>query len=235
MPFGLKTAAQAFQRLMDIVCHGLDFAFIYTDDMVASKDVETHKEHLCLLFQRLQEYGLVINVSKSQFGRNTIDFLGHRITHAGIMLLPDKVDAITQFNQPSTVKGLQEFVGMVNFYRRFIPAAAQMMLPLLEALTSKPKTLVWNEAMVKAFQDTKEALAEATLLTHPHHAPTSLTADASDQVVGAILQQFVNGVWVPLAFFSKKLRPPERKYSAFDRELLALYLGIRHFRYFLEG
>ena len=147
------------------------------------------------------------------------------------MPLPDQVDAITQFNQPSTVKGLQEFVGMVNFYHRFIPAAARMMLPLFKALTSKPKTLVWNEAMVKAFQDTKKALAEATLLTHPHHdAPTSLTADASEQAVGAVLQQSVNGVWVPLAFFSKKLRPPERKYSAFDRELLALYLGIRHFR-----
>ena len=182
MPFGLKNAAQAFQRLMDIDCHVLDFAFIYIDDiLVASKDVETHKEHLRLLFQRLQEYGLVINVSKSQFGCDTIDFFGHRITHAGIMPLPDKVDAITQFNQPLTVKGSQEFVGMVNFYRRFIPAAAQMMLPLFEALTNKPKTLAWNEAVVKAFQDTKKALAEATLLTHPHHdAPTSLTADASE-------------------------------------------------------
>ena len=237
MPFGLMNAAQAFQRLMDTVCCGLDFAFVYIDDiLVASKDIKTHKEHLRLLFQRLQEYGLVINVSKSQFGHDTIDFLGHRITHAGVMSLPDKVDAITRFKQPVTIKGLQEFVGMANFYRRFIPAAAQMMLPLFEALTGKPKTLVWDEAMVKAFQDTKKALAEATLLTHPHHnAPTLLTADASDQAVGAVLQQFVNGSWEPLAFFSKKLRPPEKKYSAFDRELLTLYLGVWHFRYFLEG
>ena len=111
------------------------------------------------------------------------------------MPLPDKVDAITQFNQPSTVKGLQEFVGMVNFYRRFIPAAARMMLPLFEALTGKPKTLIWKEEMVKAFQDTKAALAEATLLTHSRHdALTALTADASDQAVGAVLQQFVNGI-----------------------------------------
>ena len=74
------------------------------------------------------------------------------------------------------------------------------------------------------------------MLTHPRcTAPTSLTVDASDFAVGAVLQQLVHGVWQPLAFFSKQLRPPERKYSAFDRELLALYLGIRHFRYFLEG
>ena len=155
--------------------HGLDFAFVYIDDiLVASKDVETHKQHLRLLFQRLQEYGLVTNVSKSQFGCDTIDFLGHRITHTGIMPLPDKLDAVTQFQQSSTVKGLQEFVGIVNFYRRFIPSAAQLMLPLFDTLTDKPKTLVWNEVMVKAFQDTKEALAGATLLTHPHHdAPIS--------------------------------------------------------------
>ena len=89
---------------------------------------------------------------------------------------------------------------------------------------------------MKAFQDTKKALANATLLTHPRpDAQTSLTVDASDLAIGAVLQQFVDGAWVPLAFFSQKLRPPERKYSAFDRELLALYLGIRHFRYFLEG
>ena len=90
--------------------------------------------------------------------------------------------------------------------------------------------------MDKAFQDSKAALAGATMLIHPcQNVPISLTTDASDRAVGSTLQQFVNGVWEPLAFFSKQLRPPERKYSAFDRELLALYLSIRHFRYFLEG
>lgn len=80
------------------------------------------------------------------------------------------------------------------------------MLPLFEALTGKPKTLVWNEAMTKAFHAMKKALANATLLTHPRHdAPTSLTADASDLAVEAVFQQFVDGVWVPLAFFSQKL------------------------------
>ena len=81
-----------------------------------------------------------------------------------------------------------------------------MMLPLVEALTGKPKSLVWNKAMVKAFQDTKKALADATLLMHPHHdAPTSLTTNASDGAVGAVLRQFVNGVWEPPTFISKRL------------------------------
>ena len=237
MPFGLKNAAQAFQRLMDTVCRELEFAFVYIDDiLVASKDVEAHKLHLRRLFERFEEYGLVVNVSKCQFGLDTLDFLGHRITSAGIMPLPEKVDAIIKLAQPTTINGLQEFVGMVNFYRRFIPAAAQTMLPLFEALTGKPKTLVWTDAMVEAFHKTKQALVDATLLTHPRQdAQISLTTDASDLAVGAVLQQFVDDSWVPLAFFSQKLPPPEKKYSAFDRELLALYLGIRHFRYFLEG
>ena len=237
MPFGLKNAAQAFQCLMDTVCQGLEFAFVYIDDiLVASKDAVTHKQHLRLLFQRLQEHGLVVNVAKCQFGRSSLDFLGHRITRTGITPLPEKVDAITRFAQPTAVKGLQEFVGMVNFYRRFIPGAAQKMMPLFEALSGKPRNLVWNEVMTKAFQDTKEALAKATLLAHPRqNAQISLTTDTSDLAIGAVLQQSVNGCLVPLAFFSQKLRTPERKYSTFDRELLALYLGIRHFRYFLEG
>ncbi len=89
---------------------------------------------------------------------------------------------------------------------------------------------------MKAFEDTKKALVGATLLAHPNHdARTSLATDASHYAVGVVLQQSVNGVVMPLAFFSKKLRAPEKKYSTFDRELLALYLGIRHVRYFLES
>ena len=125
---------------------------------------------------------------------------------------------------------------MVNFYKRFLPGAARIMIPLFKALTGKPKALQWTEDMKTAFQSTKEALAKATLLIHPHlDVPVSLNTDASDTAVGAVLQQLVNGMWVPLAFFSQRLHPPEKKYSAFDRELLAVYLSIRHFRYFLEG
>ena len=78
MPFGLKNAAQAFQRLMDTVCQGLDFTFVYIDDiLVASEDEDTHLDHLHQLFQRLKDYGLVVNVSKFKFGVESLDFLGH--------------------------------------------------------------------------------------------------------------------------------------------------------------
>lgn len=239
MPFGLKNAAQTFQRLMDTACAGLDSVFVYLDDiLVASK---TKDEHICdlrELFNRLKNNGLIINLNKCQFGRLSIDFLGHRIDRHGAVPLPSKVEAVRRFSRPLTVKGLQEFVGMVNFYYRFIPSAARLMRPLHQALAGKPtqRTFAWSEEMVEAFEATKFALAEATLLAHPlPQAEMCLTTDASDTAVGAVLQQRVNNSLQPLAFFSRQLRKPELKYSAFDRELLALYLAIRHFRYFLEG
>lgn len=221
MPFGLKNVAQTFQRFMDSVCQGLSFVFVYVDDiLVASMDTDEHERHLHQCCE-VSVWPHLTRLPRSSYHckgcfASTRQGRGHR-----------------QFRQPVTVKGFQEFVGMINFYRRFTPAAAEIMQPLFAALAGKPGVLQWSDTMVKAFEDAKSALAGATMLTHPWHtAPTSLTVDASDLAVGAVLQQLVHGVWQPLAFFSKQLRPPERKYSAFDRELLALYLGIRHFRYF---
>ena len=100
----------------------------------------------------------------------------------------------------------------------------------------KHKLLVWTSELDMAFRLSKEVLAKATMLAHPgREAPTSLTADASDVAVGAVLEQLIDGVWKPLAFFSRQLHPPECKYSVFDRELLVLYLAVCHFRYFLEA
>ena len=185
---------------MDTVCHNLQFTFVYIDDiLVASPDNQTHKEHLRLLFQWLQQYSLVINVAKCQFGCNNIDFLGHCISHAGTAPLPDKVEAITQMQPPETTKRLQEFVGMVNFYRRFIPSVAHIML-LFNALANKQKSLTWTEIINDLFQATKKALAGATLLAHLcQGAPTSLTMNASDHAVRVVLQS-IEGVTVPLAF-----------------------------------
>lgn len=241
MPFGLKNAAQAFQRLMDRVCHGLDFVFVYLDDcLIASRSPSEHLEHLRLLFQRLHAHGLVINRAKCCFGQAALDFLGHRINAEGTQPLPQKVDAITGFPQPTELRGLQEFAGMVNFYHRFLPRAAHVMRPLyaLIAATSKTKskTLTWTPEASGAFVAAKEALRRAVMLTYPEpDAPTAVTSDASDVAVGAVLEQKTATGWRPLAFFSRALQPAERKYSAFDRELLGLYLAVRHFRFFLEG
>ena len=110
------------------------------------------------------------------------------------------------------------------------------MQPLHVLLKPKSQTLTWNDNALTAFKDTKEALANASLLSYPKdNAPTCLMTDASDTAVGAVLQQYVNGTWRPISFFSRKMTPAETRYSTFDRELLAVYLAIKHFRHFLEG
>ncbi|XP_061902030.1 uncharacterized protein LOC133649214, partial [Entelurus aequoreus] len=239
MPFGLKGAAQTFQRLMDSVLRGLNFVFVYLDDiLVASPSAEEHQSHLTQVFTRLDEHGLIVNPSKCQFGLSEIDFLGHRISSLGAIPLPSKVHVVADFPRPSTVKALQEFLGMINFYNRFLPRAAHLLQPLYGALRNKKASdsLEWSPQRVQAFHRAKSALAEAALLAHPvSAAPVALTTDASDVAVGAVVEQRVANVWQPLAFFSRKLRDNERKYSVFDRELLALYLATRHFRFLLEG
>ena len=139
--------------------------------------------------------------------------------------MPEKIQAIQQFKKPVTNKGLQEFLGMIIFYNRFLPSAAHIMKPLYAAIaghTKKIQDILWTDKMLQAFSRTKDALAKAVLLVHPHHhAPTRVVTDASDVAVGAALEQHINGCWCPLAFFSKQLSSAQQKYSAFDRELLA--------------
>ena len=242
MPFGLKNAAQTFQRLMDRVCQELHFAFVYLDDiLVASPNPEQHSLHLRELFKALDDHGLVVNLPKCEFGVPELDFLGHRVSSAGAAPLATRVTAIREFPEPHTNEGLQEFLGLLNFYRRFLPGAAHVLRPLHNALTGLPKTpkvqrITWTTNMSRAFSSAKTLLADATLLVFPREsATTSLTVDASEIAVGAVLAQLQDGFWKPIAFFSRHLNKAELRYSAFDRELLALYLAVRHFRYFLEG
>lgn len=239
MPFGLKNSAQAFQRLMDTVLQGIDCVFVYLDDiLVASSSEREHMQDIRTVCSRLQDFGLVIRLEKCLFGQKSIDFLGHQVSKYGSIPLPSKVKAIEELPKPLTVKGLQEFLGMINFYHRFIPNAAALLQPLHSALKkSKPRHAInWTHDMDNAFRSSKAALVSATMLNHPiPGVPISLTSDASDKAVGAVLEQYVNKSWQPLAFFSKQLRPPEQKYSTFDRELLGLYLAVRHFKFYLEG
>ena len=191
------------------------------------------------LFDRLQDHGLVIKLDKCQFGVSVIDFLGHWVNKDGILPLPAKVKAIQDYPKPFDVKGLERFIGMINFYHSFIPHAAMALQALYQALTggkTRPKSLEWSSAMDKGFVATKDALANATLLHHPvQGALTALTTDASDTAIGAVLEQKSGKVWKPLGFFSHQLRKPECNYATFDKELLGIHLAIKHFNYYLEG
>ncbi|GFO11984.1 Pol polyprotein [Plakobranchus ocellatus] len=152
--------------------------------------------------------------------------------------MPSRVSAIKDFPQPRDVKAFQEFLGIMNFYHRFIPNLASILRPVYQVInTSTPRqALVWTNEMTQSFFASKQALAEATMLVHPcTDCPIALTCDASDVAIGTVLEQYAHGRWYPLAFFSRQLRKPEIKYRTFDRELLGVHLATRHFRYMLEG
>ena len=125
---------------------------------------------------------------------------------------------------------------MLNYYRRFIPNAAGHLFHLFEALKNKPKILKWSDDCQRSFNAAKEALAATTLLRHPlQNAPLAITTDASNTAIGGVLEQRGPNGWEPLAFFSAKLKPNQRLWPPFDRELLAAFRGVRHFRHMVEG
>lgn len=243
MSFGLRNASQTFQRFMNEITNGLEFIFVYIDDiLVASRNIDEHKQHLILLFERLSKFGLTIKPAKCLFGVKTLEFLGHTINKDGILPSAQRVESIKEFPKPNSIKQIQRFVGMVNYYHRFLPNLAELLTPIYSHLTilqNTPKSKFhysWPDNCDSAFTKIKTCLANATLLTHPTEGTLlNITTDASNIAVGAVLQQFANECWQPLAFFSKKLSPAESKYSAFDRELLAIFLAIKHFRFFVEG
>ena len=111
--------------------------------------------------------GLVINTAKCVFAVSSLEFLGHQITSAGVVPLSRHVDAIQHFPQPKDIKQLQRFLGLVNFYRRFIPGIAGILKQLTDALADNPKTLIRSDIRNIAFEQAKKSLIKATLLVHP--------------------------------------------------------------------
>lgn len=241
MPFGLRNAAQTFQRFIDEVLRGLPFCFAYIDDLlIASQDEATHRQHLQQVFTRLQDYGVQINVDKSEFGVASLTFLGHTISPEGVTPLHSRASAIQQFPKPSTQRQLKEFLGMINFYNRFIPRCSLLLQPLYAMVKpckrGRSIALQWTSQADAAFLAAKQALSDTVTLAFPDRdAEISIATDASDSGTGAVLQQRTDGAWKPIAFFSRKLSSSESKYSAYDRELLAIFRAIKRFRYFIEG
>ena len=152
------------------------------------------------------------------------------------MPLESRVTAVNDFPVPTNKVGLQHFLGMINYYHRFMPRLADKLHSLHDATKVKGQAIKWTTKCQSAFLAAKLALVSATLVHHSHsNAKTSIMVDASDRAVGGKLEQFLNGLWCPVAFFSRKLINTERKYSAFNRELLAIFLSVKHFRHRIEG
>ncbi|ROT65882.1 reverse transcriptase [Penaeus vannamei] len=241
MPFGLRNATHTFQRFINDVIRGLEGVFAYIDDIfVASTSEADHARHLRALFGRLQGAGVVVNPGKCQFGVASLSFLGHTVTPQGITPKQEKVTAIRKFPRPATEKQLRKFLGMFNFYRRFVPRCAQLLKPLHALITpnraSKNTKIKWTSPTNEAFEACKEALASTALLNHPlPEAPLNIAVNASDTAIGAVLQQHQGKQWKLTAFFLQTLSPCLSRYSAFGRELLAAYSAVKHFLPFVEA
>lgn len=239
--FGLCGAAQSFQRFMNEVLGDLPFCYVYIDDILIFSDNESdHRIHLHTVFKRLQDYGLTINASKCTLGVPEISFLGHHISENGTKPLPEKVEPILNYPLPKTVKELRRFLGLLNFFRRFLPHAAHNQTALNSYLQGSKKNdnriINWTTKSEQEFQNCKNLISNATLLAHPKpEAQLILQVDASDFAIGGALMQLVGKDCQPLAFFSRKLSKTECKYSAYDRELLAAYASVKQFRHMLEG
>ena len=236
-PFGLKNAGQDFQRLMDEILGDIPRVFVYIDDiLVASESLDQHYDDLKNVFQILETHGMVINRAKCVLAQSSVEFLGYKVDKNGITPLPERVVDIKKTAAPTTVKELQSFLGMINYYRRFLPQAAHHLTPLFDLLRGKPKTIPWTPIHQKSFDAIKDALAKAALLHHPRpNASLALTTDASNHAIGAVLEQRGKKGWEPLAFYSAKLQDHQRLWPPYDRELLAAFKATRHFRPMIEG
>ncbi|BHF57589.1 hypothetical protein SprV_0100053100 [Sparganum proliferum] len=232
MTFGLRNAAQTFQRFIDRVLRNLPFVYAYIDDLlVVSRNAEEHKEHLALVFDRLNQFGVVINPSKCVLGVPSLDFLGHHVDAQGLRPLSSKVEAIRDFPPPTSKRQLQSFLGMVNLYRRFLPNCADLMLPLTNLLSGPKGPLKLRGHALTAFERIKTSLADATLLTHPApEAPLSLMVDASTVAVGAVLQQHINDSTRPVKHFRHFLE--RRDFTVFaDHEPLTFAIRSHSDKY----
>ena len=182
---------------------------------------------------------MVLNKDKCVFGVSEIKLLGHLVTQEGIKPLPQKVEGIENFLPSTNSKQLRRFWGMVNYYRRFIPNCAGTLRPLNALLPLgkfNKRPIDWTTETHIVFATIKSKLSASTLLSCPiPDAVTVIFTDANETVCAAVLQQKHADAWKPLAFFSQTFSQIKRSYLTFDRQLLAIYLAIRHFRYFADG
>lgn len=242
MTFGLRNSGQTFQRFMHEVLRGLDDnVFCFVDDLlVHSRNKEEHRRHLELVLERLNTYGVSLNIDKCEFDKQNIEFLGYEVSSEGIKPTQERIQAIVNYPKPQTVQELRRFLGMINFYRSCLPHQAEYQHELNKYLHNSKKNdktpIQWSQIAEQAFEKCRRSILEATTLTHPiPNAPLCLFTDASNTSIGAVLQQKVDNVWRPLAFYSKSMSETQRRYSVYDRELLAMYTAVQHLRRLIEG
>ena len=238
MPFGLVNAPSTFQRAMSVALRGCEhFAIVYIDDiLVFSSNREQHLQHLRCVFAALQSQSYHVRLSKCSFFAPEVPFLGHVLSAEGIKAADKRFEHIQSFPTLfSTPKQVRSFLGMVMWYRTFIPHIAILAAPLFP-LTSIKKGFVWSAEAEQSVAALKDALTQTPVLSrYDHDLDTRVTTAASLVGIGAVLEQRHDTVWKPVAFWSRKLLDEETRYSATDLEWLAVVEAVsRVWRHLLE-
>lgn len=238
MPFGLCNGPATFQSFINAQVFDYldDFLTVYVDDLIIYSDnEEEHTEHVKLVLAKLRKAGLQVDLKKCEFHTTQTKFLGFIVGIDGIRVDPEKVEAVTSWERPETVKGVQAFLGFCNFYRRFIDKYGRIARPL-QKLTMKGKAFDWTPECEEAFVELKKQMSSTPLLVHYHpERETQMETDASGGVVAGVLSQKVDGEWRPVCFFSKTMSGPEGNYPIHDKELLAIVRGVEEWYPLLLG
>ena len=179
-PFGLSQAPAYFQRLINKVIKGLPFAFGYLDDvLIHSPDIETHLQHIKILFQRLREADLKLKDSKCNYFKTNVQYLGHLVSGKGIKPLPEKLESVKKMPAPTTPKEIKQFLGLVGYYRKFIPRFADIARPMAN-LTKQDVPFEWTLQCQASFEMLKDALITSPILKYPDpNKSYTLFTDAS--------------------------------------------------------
>ncbi|XP_024064460.2 LOW QUALITY PROTEIN: uncharacterized protein K02A2.6-like, partial [Terrapene carolina triunguis] len=237
LPFRITSAPALFQRAMDQILCGLSGVQCYLDNiLVTGRNEEDHLKNLEATLRRLEEYGLRVCKDQYEFFQPSVEYLGHIIDAAGLHKAPAKVKAIVEAPPPRNVSQLRSFLGLLNYYGKFISQLATLLKPLHELL-GQNKAWKWTEACNVAFNKAKDALLNSEVLMHfDPSLPLQLACDASPYGVGAVVSHIMpSGEERPIVFASRTLSKAETNYTQIEREALGIIFGIRKFHQYLFG
>ncbi|KAL0551535.1 hypothetical protein IC582_010624 [Cucumis melo] len=226
MSFGLTNARAVFMDLMNRVFREfLDtFVIVFIDDiLIYSRTEAEHEEHLRIVLQTLRDNKLYAKFSKCEFWLKQVSFLGHVVSKAGVSVDPAKIEAVTGWTRPSTVSEVRSFLGLASYYRRFVENFSRIATPLTQ-LTRKGAPFVWSKACEDSFQNLKQMLVTAPVLTVPDGSGSFVIySDASKKGLGCVLMQQGKVV----AYASRQLKSHEQNYPTHDLELAAVVFVLK--------
>lgn len=238
MPFGLVGSPYTWLRAIHTVLKGIiGFGvYVYMDDIIIySKTLREHTKILEDVLKRLIRHNLKLKIEKSIFFHSQVSYLGHIFSKNGIKVDPKKTSCMANFPRPNSVVEVQRFLGMCNYYRRYLQNYARIAKPLY-ILCKKDIPFIWNPGCEESFNNLKKALSSPPLLIFPNFNETFIvTTDASDFAVGAVISQGNMPYDKPIHYFSKTLSETQSRYSTIEKELLAIIWAIENFRHYLYG